>query len=88
MGGQRLYVEAELYHAQLTKIQKKCNLGKSLKSIFFEILSNKVVQKDPVEWRIFFKKRLILVFEVIVQPLVHTLSIALFSPFLAHCGHV
>ena len=47
-------------------------------NIFWNSFEWRVPEGDPY-WRIFFKKTLILVFEVIVQPPKHTYEIGFFS---------
>ena len=51
-------------------------LPQILKSTFFEMFSNEAAPKGPLEFGVknfFFPKRVILAFEVIVQPLPHYL---------------
>ena len=68
--------------------EKKCNLGKSqgLKSTFFEIISNGASQERPaiVQSEENLSKTKILAFEVISQPLIHTLFRYLSEQFLMH----
>ena len=60
-------------------------LPQTLKSTFFEKDSSEGSPKRTWSKEIFFKKILILVFEVIVQPPKHTFVIGIFFHGLAHC---
>ena len=54
--------------------------------VFFKKVLNGEASKWPMELRKKFIKTLIIAFEeVIMQPLIHTLFIAQFLPFLAYC---